>query len=120
MLNQKYYSNRREDLTNSSQYHQKYRDQNLCVHEYDFHRRMKALILPDRIPARYRFTIDFAGSALAEFGEQHKHLHIMEMEDGGMGTFPNNRVLWVEPAMWEQPLTDRPDFLALSGEFMAE
>ena len=90
------------------------------VHEYDFHRRMKALILPDRIPARYRFTIDFAGSALAEFGEQHKHLHLMEMEDGGLGAFPNNRVLWVEPAMWEQPLTDRPDFLALSGEFMAE
>ena len=89
------------------------------VHEFDFNRRMKALILPDRRQARYRFTIDFAGSALAEFAEQHKHLHVMEMEDGSIGAFPNNRIIWCDPAFWE-PLTERPDFIALSGEWMAE
>jgi hypothetical protein len=89
------------------------------VHEFDFHRRMKALILPSRVPARYRFSIDFAGSALSEYGEQHKHLHIMELEDGQIGAFPNNRVVWCDPAFWE-PLTERPDFIALGGEYMAE
>jgi len=90
------------------------------VHEFEFHRRMRALILPDRREARYRFSIDFAGSSLAELSEQHKHLHIFEMADGSIGAFPNNRVLWVEPAMWDQPFTERPDFIALSGEWMAE
>jgi hypothetical protein len=44
----------------------------------------------------------------------------MEMDDGSIGAFPNNRVLWVEPAMWDEPFQERPDFIALSGEFMAE
>lgn len=90
------------------------------VHEFEFHRRMRALILPGRVPARYRFTIDFIGSSLAEMGEQHKHLHLFDMEDGSLGAFPNNRVLWVEPAMWAEPLTERPDFEALGGEWFAE
>jgi hypothetical protein len=42
------------------------------------------------------------------------------MDDGTIGAFPNNRVLWVEPAMWREPFTERPDFKALSGEWMAE
>lgn len=90
------------------------------VHAFEFHRRMKALVLPDRRGARYRFSIDFTDSSLADFAEQHKHLHVMEMDDGSIGAFPNNRVLWVEPAMWDQPLTERPDFEALAGEWMAE
>lgn len=90
------------------------------VHEFEFHRRMKALILPERREARYRFSIDFVGSSLAEWAEQHKHLHIMEMADGSIGAFPNNRVLWIEPAMYAEPLTERPDFIALDLEAMAE
>jgi len=90
------------------------------VHAFEFHKRMRAQILPDRRGARYRFSIDFTGSSLADMGEQHKHLHVMEMDDGSIGAFPNNRVLWVEPAMWDEPFRERPDFVALSGEFMAE
>ncbi len=90
------------------------------VHAFEFHRRMKSLILPDRRGGRYRFSIDFEGSSLAEFSEQHKHLHIMDMDDGSIGAFPNNRVLWVEPAFWNEPVLERPDFIALSGEWMAE
>ena len=90
------------------------------VHEFVFHKRMKALILPDRMPARYLFSIDYSDSALAEFAEQHKHHHLFELENGQIGAFPNNKVLWLEPAMWEQPLTEKPDFLALSKEYMAE
>jgi len=90
------------------------------VHAFEFHRRMRAQILPDRRSARYRFSIDFTGSSLADMSEQHKHLHVMEMEDGSIGAFPNNRVLWVEPAMWDKPTEERPDFIALTGEWMAE
>lgn len=89
------------------------------VHAFEFHRRMKALILPGRVGARYRFSIDFEASSLAEYAEQHKHLHVFEMDDGSLGAFPNNRVVWHDPAFWE-PLTERPDFIALAGEWMAE
>ncbi len=90
------------------------------VHEFEFHRRMRCLILPERREARYRFSIDFAGSSLSEWSEQHKHLHIVDMADGSMGAFPNNRMLWIEPAMWKEPTQDRPNFLALDGEYLAE
>ena len=90
------------------------------IHEFEFHRRMRALILPDRIPARYRCSLDFIGSSLAENNDQHKHLHLFDMDDGSIGAFPNNRVLWIEPAAWRAPTEARPDFLSLSGEWIAE
>ena len=40
--------------------------------------------------------------------------------DGSIGAFPNNRVLWIEPAAWRAPTEARPDFLSLSGEWIAE
>lgn len=90
------------------------------IHEFEFHRRMRALILPARIPARYRCSLDFIGSSLAENNDQHKHLHLFDMDDGSIGAFPNNRVLWVEPAAWTKPTEARPDFLSLAGEWIAE
>ena len=90
------------------------------IHEFEFHRRMRALILPDRRPARYRCSLDFIGSSLAENNDQHKHLHIFDMDDGSIGAFPNNRVLWIEPAAWREPTSERPDFLSLAGEWIAE
>ena len=44
----------------------------------------------------------------------------MEMGDGSIGAFPNNRVLWIEPAIWKEPFQERPDFLALDLDRMAE
>jgi hypothetical protein len=44
----------------------------------------------------------------------------MEMDDGTIGAFPNTKVLWIEPAMWAKPFEERPDFKALSGEWMSE
>lgn len=73
----------------------------------------------ERIPARYRFTIDFAGSDISEHPEQHKHLHVVFRDDGLIGAYPNNRLLWHDPAFWTTT-TEKPDFLSLSGEFRAE
>lgn len=90
------------------------------VHEFEFHRRMKCLVLPDRRQARYRFTLDFAESSLAYLPVQHKHLHLVELNDGSIGAFPNNRLLWVAPEWYAEPIAERPNFLALEIEAMAE
>lgn len=44
----------------------------------------------------------------------------MEMADGSIGAFPNNRILWVEPAIWREPSRELPELVALDGEWMAE
>jgi len=76
-------------------------------------------VLPDRIKGQYRFTLDFVGTDLAEYPDQHKMLHIVFMETGMIGAFPNNRLLWSDPAFWTV-LKDRPDFTSLNGEYRAE
>lgn len=76
-------------------------------------------VLPDRTRGQYRFTIDFAGSDLAEHPDQHKALHVVFREDGPIGAYPNNRLLWSDPAFWKVT-TERPPFESLAGEFRAE
>lgn len=89
------------------------------VHAFDFIARGAAYVLPDRVPAQYRFTIDFTGSDLADDPEQHKHLHIVFQEGGLIGAFPNNRVLFRDDAFW-QVLDTKPDFTSLANEYRAE
>jgi hypothetical protein len=89
------------------------------VCEFDMVRRGKVYVLPDRKPAEYLFTLDFTGSDLADDAEQHKHLHVVAMECGWIGAFPNNRLLWRDDAAWKV-MDQRPDFTSLDGEFRAE
>lgn len=89
------------------------------VSEIDFVRRGAVEDIRAKIKGQYRFTIDFAGSDLAEYPDQHKHLHVCLFEDGTVRALPNNRLLWSDPAFWTTT-TERPDFLSLSGEFRAE
>jgi hypothetical protein len=76
-------------------------------------------VLPDRMRAQYRFTLDFVGTDLAEHPEQHKAIHVVFRSDGIIGAYPNNRLLWHDPAFWEVT-TERPPFESLSGEYRAE
>jgi hypothetical protein len=89
------------------------------VVEFDFVRRGAVYALPDRIAGQYRFTLDFAGTDLAEDPQQHKSLHIVFLEGGLIGAFPNNRLLWRDDAFW-QVMTEKPDFISLAPEFRAE
>jgi hypothetical protein len=41
------------------------------------------------------------------------------MGDGSIGAFPNNRVLWDDPAFCK-PTETKPDFTSLWGDFRAE
>jgi hypothetical protein len=81
--------------------------------------RGKVSVLPGRKAGRYLFTIDFAGSDIAEDVEQHKHLHVVEMDEGWIGAFPNNRLLWHDPAFWKT-VEDLPRLASLEREFRAE
>lgn len=89
------------------------------VCEMDFVRRGAVEILPARIKGQYHVTIDFVGSDLADYPEQHKSLHICKLETGLIGAFPNNRVLWSDPAFWKT-VEDLPRFQSLPGEYRAE
>lgn len=89
------------------------------VCEMEFMRRGAVFVLPDRIRGQYRFTIDFAGSDLAEHFEQHKALHVCFLENGMIGAFPNNRLLWSDRAFWTVD-EEKPPFESLAGEYRAE
>jgi len=89
------------------------------VTELEFVARGAVDVLPGRIKGQYRFTIDWTGSDLADHFEQHKHLHVVFMDGGLIGAFPNNRILWSDPAFWVTT-TERPDFQSLAGEYRAE
>lgn len=78
-----------------------------------------AYVLPAKIPAQYVMSFDFTGSDLADDSEQHKHLHLCFLENGLIGAFPNNRLLFRDDAIW-QLMDQPPDFTSLAGEFYAE
>ena len=74
---------------------------------------------PERLPARYLFTLDFTGNALADDYEQHKNLHVLQVEAGWFAAVPNNRVLSVDTA-FAQPCETLPKFESLETLFSAE
>jgi hypothetical protein len=76
-------------------------------------------ILPKRLPGRYLFSIDFCGTDLADDPYQHKQLHIIMADDGFFSAVPNNRMLYVDPAMFKTA-TERPDFESDGREYFSE
>lgn len=76
-------------------------------------------VLPSRMRGQYRFSIDYGCEDLADDPSQHKTLHCVWREDGNFGAYPNNRILFEDPAFWDV-LDERPDFEALSLESRAE
>ena len=97
------------------------------VHEFALWKRGNAHLLnvrdiggyPDRLPARYLFTFDFAGNALADDFEQHKQLHFLQIEAGWFAAVPNNRVLSVDTA-FTKPCESLPKFQSLEHLYTAE
>jgi hypothetical protein len=96
------------------------------VHEFGLWKRGKAQLLSprldgyvERIDAKYLFTIDFEGSALADCPQQHKMLHLLQVEHGHFAAVPNNRVLSVDEA-FERTCTELPRFESLTHLYSAE
>jgi hypothetical protein len=49
----------------------------------------------------YRFTIDWQG-LWAEVPEQHKQHHVIELQSGHLIAYPNNKLLWKDPAYFKE------------------
>lgn len=98
-----------------------------CMHEFALWKRGNAQLLnvrgvepyPERLPARYLFTIDFEGNALSNCPQQHKQLHVLQVEEGWFAAVPNNRVLSVDTA-FERPCEALPRFESLEHLYTAE
>ena len=97
------------------------------VHEFALWKRGNSQLLnvrkirgyPERLNARYLFTIDFEGNALANDAQQHKQLHVLQVEQGWFAAVPNNRVLSVDEA-FEKPCEQLPRFESLEHLYTAE
>jgi hypothetical protein len=95
--------------------------QDFAVSEMRFLARGRVQVMAggQRHPGRYRFTVDFSGSDLADDPAQHKCLHVCQMDAGHFGAFPNNRILFEDPAFWGVA-QGRPDFTESYHEFTGE
>lgn len=97
------------------------------VHEFGLWKRGNAQLLnvrgieghPERLPARYLFTIDFCGNALADDFQQHKQLFVVQVEAGWYAAVPNNRLLSVDDA-FAQPCETLPRFESLEYLYTGE
>lgn len=97
------------------------------VHEFGLWKRGNAQLLnvrgiepwPERLDARYLFTVDFKGNALADCPQQHKSLHVLQVEQGWIAGVPNNRVISVDEA-FEKPCAELPRFESLEYLYAAE
>lgn len=98
-----------------------------AVHEFGLWKRGNAQLLnvrnvggyAERLPAKYLFTVDFMGNALSDDAEQHKQLHVLQVEAGWFAAVPNNRVLSVDSA-FSKPCETLPKFESLEHLYTAE
>ncbi len=85
----------------------------------EFVKRGAVEILPARINGQYITSLAFTNSGTADDSAQSKTLHMCRLENGLIGAFPNNRLLWSDPAFWDV-VSDRPDFESLHFEARSE
>lgn len=74
----------------------------------------------NRWEGQYLFTIDFTGNDLADDLEQHKHLHVVKLDCGIFGAYPNNRLLVEDTAFFPSVVSDVPRLKSLAHESRAE
>jgi hypothetical protein len=82
-------------------------------------RRGAVKLFKDGVLGEYRFTLAFTGTDLADDPAQRKLLHVVLREDGLVGAYPNNRMVFLDRALFGD-LTGKPDFTTLAKEFRAE
>lgn len=84
-------------------------------------RRGAVRLLKDGVLAEYRFTIAFTGTDLADDPAQRKLLHVVLREDGLVGAYPNNRLVFLDTALFgDLDPAAKLEFATLSREFRAE
>jgi hypothetical protein len=82
-------------------------------------RRGAVRLLKENMSGEYRFSVAWTGTDLADMPSQRKILHVVFREDGIIGAWPNNRMIFLDRALFGD-LTERPNFETLTKEFRAE
>jgi hypothetical protein len=100
--------------------------EHFAVHAFALLKNSRAWLLnhgaeafPKRMESRYLFTVDFSGNALADCFEQHKPLHVLQVEAGWFAAVPNNRMLSDDSAFSKLP-DELPRFESLAADFCGE
>jgi len=100
--------------------------EHFAVHSFALLKNSRAWLLnhhtpkfPARLEARYLFTVDFSGNALADCFEQHKQLHVLQVAAGWFAAVPNNRLLSDDSAFSKIP-AELPRFKSLAADFCGE
>jgi hypothetical protein len=103
----------------------------ISVIEYDFLKELNGrAFLKDRqvVKCEYLFTVDFChpdpgylNTTFVESPDDHKCQHIVRLDNGYFGAFPNNKILWEEIAFVKQHFSQvRPDYRVNTHKFHAE
>ena len=101
--------------------------EHFTCHEFKLLRNSRAWLLnvrrcddyAERIESRYLFTIDFTGNPIADFFEQHKQLHVLQVSGGWFAAVPNNRLLSEDSAFSKLP-AELPRLESLAANFCGE
>lgn len=83
-------------------------------------RRAAVHMLSSNLLAEYRFTIAFTGGDLADDPAQRKLLHVVFREDGVIGCYPNNRLVFRDRALFGDMVALPKGITTLTREFRAE
>lgn len=102
----------------------------ISVIEYDFLKELNGKVfLKNRAweKCEYLFTVDFChpdpgylNTTFVESPEDHKCQHIVKLDNGQFGAYPNNKILWEELAFVTQRMEGRPDYKVNRHKFHAE
>lgn len=76
---------------------------------------------------RHMFTLDWCDAdsqsvdaSLAEWPDEHKCAHVLQLDNGCYAAQPNNRVFWHEPSFVVSPLTKNPGYKVNTHEWHCE
>lgn len=102
----------------------------IAVIEYDFLKELNGKVLLKTgtwEKCEYMFTIDFChpdpgylNTTFVEAPDDHKCQHIVKLENGQYGAYPNNKILWEEVAFVTNRIEIRPDYKVNRHSFHAE
>ena len=103
----------------------------ISVIEFDFLKELNGrAFLKDKTVSKceYMFTVDFChpdpgylNTTFVESPDDHKCQHIVRLDNGHFGAFPNNKILWEEIAFVKHHYSSvRPDYRVNTHKFHAE
>ncbi len=102
----------------------------IAVIEYDFLKELNGKVYLKNgtwEKCEYLFTVDFChpdpgylNTTFVESPSDHKCQHLVKLNNGHYGAFPNNKIIWEEIAFTTKKVVGRPDYKINNHKFHAE